>query len=95
MRLVRGATDSQDGDSTSYTHRVKGFGKMAECPGCGATIRVSNRSKVGDSLDCPECGENLEVISVKPFELDYAFDDEGWEEAEDEAGDEDWEYEEE
>jgi lysine biosynthesis protein LysW len=62
---------------------------MAECPGCGSTVVLSKGVKVGDRIDC-ECGEELEVISLKPLELDYAFDDEDWEEAEDEE----WEEEE-
>ena len=59
---------------------------MAECPMCGENIRVSSGRKAGDRLECPECGEALEVISLKPLELDYAVDDEDredeWEEEE-------------
>jgi len=60
---------------------------MAECPGCESTIALSG-AKVGDRMDCPECGEKLEVISVKPLELDYAFDDEDWDEEWDEEEEE-------
>jgi len=53
---------------------------MAECPGCGGAIPSGRRLEVGDLIECPECGEALEVISLKPLEFDYAFDDEDWEE---------------
>lgn len=55
---------------------------MAECPACGSTFALSKKVKAGDHIYCPECGEELEVISLRPLELDYAFHDEDWEEEE-------------
>ena len=58
---------------------------MAECPACESIITVSNRLAVGARIECPECREQLEVISLSPPELDYACDDQDWdEESEDE-----------
>jgi len=54
------------------------------CPECDAIISVG-KPAVGDTLICPECGEELEIIDIDPFEIDYPLDDD-W--------DEDWEEEE-
>lgn len=61
----------------------KGDRKVAECPACESIITLSNRLGVGDRIECPECEEQLEVISLRPPELDYVFDDEDWEDEED------------
>lgn len=57
------------------------------CPECEAEIDFGNPLKVkeGDLVVCPECDIELEVISEKPLALDYAFDDEDW--------DDDWDEE--
>ncbi len=57
------------------------------CPDCDAMITVGREVKVGTLLNCPECGVELEVLSLSPFELDYA-DFEEWEEEEEEEGEE-------
>lgn len=94
MRVMRETSESQYLDWTRAGHTVKGATKMAECPGCGHIVKLGSKVEVGERLDCPECGETLEVISLRPLELDYAFDDEGWEGSEDEDWDEEWEEEE-
>jgi lysine biosynthesis protein LysW len=55
---------------------------VAICPECEAEIDFGNsvEVKVGDRVFCPECDMELEVISAKPLTLDYALDDEDWEE---------------
>jgi len=63
---------------------------VAMCPECEAKIDFGNpvEVEVGEQMFCPECDMELEVISVKPLVLDYAFeDDEDWE---DEDWEEDW-----
>lgn len=62
----------------------KGGVKMVRCPGCENPIVLGKKMKLGARIECPECGELLEVISLEPIELDYAFEDEGWEEEEEE-----------
>jgi alpha-aminoadipate carrier protein LysW len=69
----------------------RGSVKMTWCPECDGTIALSRKLRLGEHIECPECGAFLEVISLNPFELDYALDDEDWEE-EDEV-EEDWEEE--
>lgn len=55
---------------------------MVWCPACGNPIEVGKGVKLGARIECPECGALLEVISLKPPELDYAFEEEKWEEEE-------------
>jgi lysine biosynthesis protein LysW len=59
----------------------------AICPECEAKINFDSPVEVGERVSCPECDIELEVISIKPLTLDYAFDDEEWEE---EDWEEDW-----
>jgi lysine biosynthesis protein LysW len=56
----------------------KGDRKVAECPECERNVVLSDRVVVGHRVECPGCGEKLEVISLRPPELDYAFDDDDW-----------------
>jgi lysine biosynthesis protein LysW len=45
----------------------------AYCPECDAVIRVDH-PKLDAQLRCPECKVQLEVISVDPFDVYYAYD---------------------
>lgn len=45
------------------------------CPGCGARIRFQNKVQVGEFVICDECGDELEVVSMSPIKLDWAFED--------------------
>jgi alpha-aminoadipate carrier protein LysW len=54
------------------------------CPACDGVIIVEN-PRDGATIKCPECGEELEIISTDPFEVDFPLDveeswDEEWEE---------------
>lgn len=51
---------------------------MATCPDCDAPIPRRSKAYVGQFIECPECGTALEVISLKPFEVDYYLDNEDW-----------------
>ena len=57
----------------------------AYCPSCEAVVSVE-QPRIGAMVTCAECGQELEVISTNPFEVDYPLDA-GWE-------DDDWEDEE-
>ena len=57
---------------------------MAKCPECGNPIQLSKDVKLEALITCPECDCLLEVISLNPLDLDYAFGDEVWEEEEEE-----------
>ncbi len=47
----------------------------AVCPSCGADVELGRKPQIGDLVVCPECEAELEVISVNPLELDWAYDE--------------------
>jgi alpha-aminoadipate carrier protein LysW len=57
---------------------------MAFCPDCGQGIDLA-RAREGQLLMCPNCDAELEVISLNPPELDWAY-----EEPEEEEKEESW-----
>jgi lysine biosynthesis protein LysW len=61
-----------------------GDGKMARCPQCASAIALSKEMQPGDLIECQGCGTMLEVMSLNPFELDYALEDEDWDDWEEE-----------
>lgn len=44
----------------------------AFCPNCGCKIVVS-KPRLEVLIECPDCEEELEIIRVKPFELDFVY----------------------
>ena len=58
------------------------------CPNCDAAISVES-PRVGDTTKCGDCGEELEIISVNPFEVDFPLDDDWDYDYDDEYEDED------
>lgn len=62
------------------------------CPGCGARIRFQE-VELGEFVVCQECSDELEVIQLSPFRLDWAYaepyDDEQWDDDHDPSGN-DW-----
>jgi lysine biosynthesis protein LysW len=73
---------------------------VAECPECETKIRFAQAPQINETVNCHECGEVLQVISLSPLELDWAYDEEpedwdeeDWEEEEDWEADEDDEVE--
>ncbi|HGY55176.1 MAG TPA: lysine biosynthesis protein LysW [Caldithrix abyssi] len=46
--------------------------KTAECPVCGAEIKLADDAVQGELLTCDECGSELEVTSLDPPQLDEA-----------------------
>ena len=47
--------------------------KRVECPTCGEMFYLQNWLKKGAQLLCPYCEEMLEVVSLKPIEVDCVF----------------------
>ena len=45
---------------------------MAECVVCGSEIELQASTIAGELIDCDDCGSELEVVSVDPFELQEA-----------------------
>ncbi|HET6446078.1 MAG TPA: hypothetical protein VFI27_16035 [candidate division Zixibacteria bacterium] len=48
---------------------------ISECPECDSRLRFRKTLKVGELILCPECNVALEVVSLKPLELDWADED--------------------
>jgi hypothetical protein len=44
------------------------------CPECDGGISSGHRHRLGQRFLCPHCRTVLEVISVRPLELDWADD---------------------
>lgn len=59
----------------------------AECPECETQIPLPPDTELWDLVECPNCGTHLEVVELEPPELDYALEEEEWEEEEE---DEEW-----
>lgn len=55
------------------------------CPDCDGSIVLSSRVEIGQTLTCPHCEAELEVISLDPPEVDWAYDWEWEEEGEEEV----------
>lgn len=67
----------------------------AVCPDCGEDVQIDPALKIGERFECPECSVELEVVSLKPLEVDYALYDD-WDDEDEEWGDDvDWDDEEE
>jgi lysine biosynthesis protein LysW len=46
----------------------------AYCPNCDSVIS-SDKPRMGAVITCGECGQELEIISVSPFEVDFPLAD--------------------
>ena len=66
---------------------------VAECPECETKIRFPQAPQMGETLTCHECGEALQVVSLSPLELDWAYEDDDYEEWEGEEWEEEEEWE--
>ena len=62
---------------------------FAVCPGCDEDISLRTAPKLGATVVCPSCGAELEVVSVKPLELDWPWEDEDDADEDDEEEEED------
>jgi hypothetical protein len=47
---------------------------LAPCPCCDVLLVLPTRSREGSPVECLGCGAWLEVVSLKPPELDYSLD---------------------
>jgi lysine biosynthesis protein LysW len=60
---------------------------IAFCLDCKQAITLGSDPRVGQKVVCSNCGAHLEIINLKPLELDWAYsefehnwemDDENW-----------------
>ena len=54
---------------------------VAVCPDCQSSIVLPPSPELWMRVTCPECGTQLEIVDDNPWELDYAEDSDGDEEA--------------
>lgn len=45
------------------------------CPFCKEVVELKKTAKVGDLVVCKACDTELEIVSLKPVELDWPLDD--------------------
>ncbi len=62
--------------------------QKARCPECLAPIWIKDGVELWDPVTCPECHTGLEVISLRPLDLDYL--DNEWPGDEEELEDGEW-----
>tara|TARA_B100001750_G_scaffold179706_1_gene148076 strand:+ start:429 stop:662 length:234 start_codon:yes stop_codon:yes gene_type:complete len=58
-----------------FWHRLiknRGEKKMIKCKECGSEIVLPNDVVENEIIDCEACGIELEVVSLKPLEVDLA-----------------------
>jgi len=41
-----------------------------KCPDCTTPINVSLDTKVGEIIECQNCGAEMEIINLKPLEVE-------------------------
>ena len=65
-------TDDIFNDVEVKPRRTVGSPKT-RCPNCDSIIGVA-KPRVGTVIECRKCGEELEIISVVPFAVDFIGD---------------------
>ena len=58
------------------------------CPFCKEAINLGKSAKEGDIVVCKACEAELEIVSLKPVELDWPLED--FDEDGDDFDDDDW-----
>jgi alpha-aminoadipate carrier protein LysW len=48
---------------------------IATCVECDEEIELSGRLQLGQMVLCDSCGARLEIVSVNPLEVDWAYED--------------------
>jgi lysine biosynthesis protein LysW len=48
---------------------------VAVCPECHAEVRLEAANRLGERIECPACRAALEVVNLRPLELDWHFDE--------------------
>ena len=66
---------------------------LAECPSCGASVKVTSSVKLGEIIKCTLCKTDLEVIWLDPLELDLVYEpDEELDDFDYDDSDDDFDY---
>ncbi len=62
--------------------------QKARCPECLAPIWIKDSVELWDPVTCSECHTGLEIVSLRPLELDYL--DSEWDDDDEELEDGEW-----
>jgi lysine biosynthesis protein LysW len=46
---------------------------VSYCPECGGSLNLGPRPQESQQVTCAECGARIEIISLKPLELDWVY----------------------
>jgi len=46
-----------------------------ECVNCGEQIFLSGKVELGQVVKCVECGTPMEILSLNPVEVDWAYNE--------------------
>lgn len=46
-----------------------------KCPMCNSDVSIPTNAKEGDLVFCDSCDAELEVVSLRPLELDWPLDE--------------------
>ena len=61
-----------------------------KCPMCGGNVEISSTAKKGGLVYCDSCDAELEIVSLKPLELDWPMEE--YEDDYEDEDDQDLEY---
>lgn len=68
---------------------------IAQCVECDDNVELGSLPRVGMKVTCHSCGARLEIVSLEPAEVDWAYeeddgtDDEEWDDDDDDLDDDD------
>ena len=48
---------------------------QAACPECHSQVPFASAPQLGERTDCSACRAALEVVKLRPLELDWAFEE--------------------
>ena len=68
--------------------------RTAYCLDCDRSIKLGDRFRVGDTVDCTHCEAEFQLVSLEPPEIEWLYEDEDddWEEEEEEEEEEAEDY---
>lgn len=58
--------------------------KTAFCLDCDRSIKLDDRLRIGNVVECPHCESEFQLVQMDPPELEWLYDLEDWEEEEEE-----------
>jgi hypothetical protein len=60
------------------SRRIVTMADLAMCPDCQVMIPIPGQARKNKRFECPECQAEVEIISIRPLRLDFAYDEQEW-----------------